>query len=1171
MKKFLRGLVFLLALYFLVLNPLYFIYKHHISFGYKNRSFYVKNLAFNIDGKSIKIKKLTFYRLGIGIKGISYNSKPRFFYLKDGDLYFYKKHLYADVDELNIIFVAQNNKPSNVPDFNLRLYEKFYRLFHVNVRNLYIAGADRFSNNAFALFIPSVSLTNGVLHTKDYARYVYLSKSSRQEVYVYVPKAYLKDGYFVAKDINAVSSLFDFNVNFWWRHRIGKAIASGFIMPIKTPVFDTSTLKGLLFAYINNKNLDFTSNLNIDDIYIPKLKPIKNASFKLKGYVYPEKGVSFDGVLKSPLAEFYIDYTGKQNEFDINIKNLHLSNKDIASNLKYPIDLYAGGKLFYSVDNKILNLDLKLSNVRVYKYAFGMGLLKGNLDFKKENAGSLYYSLYGKQSVKGNIAFNKHHILTNLHLFDFYASYHKLKTNISGLLEVSLYPKFFVEGFLNASSISLPYVNIGSLPIYLSYKDNIFKVSSSSSYMDAFFVYQNNILNGYIKPKHIMLYKYIKDAIYTADISGGIINISNNNININNVGFNASSSQNLYAVGAVNGSGSFKNISGNITISNANYRFLKNIKGNVYFAYQNNTLNLKPTLQEQNFLLTSNLNISKTISFSAKLMGQNKILHVDLALNGTVDSEENISALGFVVYKGVKIPINFYIKNNNGIYTMYGKGFDIRYKNLHIKLASLNGSSQKNGNIVWTTDGFKVYLYHQPILESSVINGVLGLKPFYLKANTSSVDGLLKGSFYFGYDKKFYINSNGVMDIDDTLAFIKSKLPFLLAGHINYVLSIDDKDINLNLKSPKPVLLLSKYLSLPLYSNLDLDIKTSKDGYFTPINVVFSSSDKKHSIAFSIKASKHDIYIGSSLKSLPVYVYSKNGYYQGFLNGFVNTNYVFKNLSSFININGSINPEGLIYIKSFSMPSSYGSSSKIPKNLNMNINVKSLTPITVMLPEGNIYAGIEGSAFAKNGNFGYNLNLKAFGGELTYSNKTFYVRYGMLKLKNTKKYINVLLMSPGDSYNTYISLVGNLSDPTFNIYSNPPMPKNQLLSSFILNKSGLTALPINAMASKLSKYSPSGLASSIFGTNVNLSVYPSQSANGNLNTNMDIEKKISKNIKLKAHISTSQNPLDTYYGGSIKLTPNTSMEFQMYGNGSTQADMSYEKRFDLGSGILGGR
>jgi Family of unknown function (DUF490). len=77
-------------------------------------------------------------------------------------------------------------------------------------------------------------------------------------------------------------------------------------------------------------------------------------------------------------------------------------------------------------------------------------------------------------------------------------------------------------------------------------------------------------------------------------------------------------------------------------------------------------------------------------------------------------------------------------------------------------------------------------------------------------------------------------------------------------------------------------------------------------------------------------------------------------------------------------------------------------------------------------------------------------------------------------------------------------------------------------------------------------------------------VYPSQSANGSLNTNLEINKDISKNIKLKAHISTSQNPLDTYYGGSMKLTPNTSIELQMYGNGSSEGDMSFEKRFDFG-------
>jgi translocation and assembly module TamB len=102
------------------------------------------------------------------------------------------------------------------------------------------------------------------------------------------------------------------------------------------------------------------------------------------------------------------------------------------------------------------------------------------------------------------------------------------------------------------------------------------------------------------------------------------------------------------------------------------------------------------------------------------------------------------------------------------------------------------------------------------------------------------------------------------------------------------------------------------------------------------------------------------------------------------------------------------------------------------------------------------------------------------------------------------------------------------------------------------------------MASKLSKYSPSGLASSIFGTHLDVSVYPSQSVNGNLNTNMEVQKDISKNIKLKAHISTSSNPYDTYYGASVKLTPNTSIQTKMYGNGSTEGNMSYEKRFDFG-------
>jgi len=1164
MKKFLRLLVFVLALYFFVLNPIYFIYKHHISFGYKNRSFYVKNLAFKIDGKDIKINKIIFYRLGIGIKGLSYSSKPRYFYLKDGDIYIYHKHIYADANQLNIILVAQDNKPSNVPDFNLRLYERFYKILHVNVKNLYIAGADRFSNNAFALFIPRVSLKDGILNTEDYARYVYLSKSSKQELYVYVPKAYLENGYFVAKDVNAVSSLYDFNINFWWAHRIGKAIASGFVMPIKTPVFSTSTLNGVLYAFIKNKDITYNAHLNIKDIFIPKLKPVKDATFDIDGSVLDQGGVSFKGLLKSHLGILDISYKDTKDDFNINVKNIHLTDKDIDTSLK-PINVLFGGSVFYSLQDKILKLDLKFSNVYAYNWFFSMGLLKGKLDFNKKHRGVLKYAFYGKQDIKGYMGFEKDRVFTNSDIKGFYIAYKKNSALVDGNIQMELYPNMLIEGYLNAYAIKLPYVNIASLPIYLSYKDKLLTLSSNSPYMDAYFVYDKHI-SGYIKPKHILLYKYIKDSIYTADITGGILEVSNDQINAQNLYFNASNSKNIYAVGSLNASGSFKAISGNIAIANANYRFFRSIEGDIYFTYKDNTINLKPILREKDFLLTSDITSNNNIvSFDAKLVGKNKIISTDLRLKGSIDNQENIQTNGFVVYKNIKIPVEFYIKNVNGVYAMYGKGFSINYDNVFIKLSDIRGASDSSGVVHWNTDGIGVYLYHQPILKISNIEGILHLKPFYIKSKDADVNGLINGNLSFGYDKRFYLTSEGYSDIAHTLAFIKSKLPFLLSGNINYKLAVDDKDINLHLKSPKPVLLLSKYLSLPLYSDINLDIKTDKDGYFTPVNLVFSSSDKKHFIDLTLKVSKNDFPFDFSMKSLPVYVYSKDFYYQGFVDGHLNGDYSFRPCHDCkgFNIKGDLIPTGTLYIKSFESSSSTGSK-KIPKNLNMDIAIKTLNPITVMLPEGNIYAGIKGDVFAKDAKFGYNLDMKAFGGELKYSNKTFYVRKGDLKLKNDHKYINVLLMSPGTSYNTYISLMGDLSDPQFNIYSNPPMPKNQLLSSFILNESGLTALPINQMASKLSKYSPSGLASSIFGTHLDVSVYPSQSVNGNLNTNMEVQKDISKNIKLKAHISTSSNPYDTYYGASVKLTPNTSIQTKMYGNGSTEGNMSYEKRFDFG-------
>jgi len=62
----------------------------------------------------------------------------------------------------------------------------------------------------------------------------------------------------------------------------------------------------------------------------------------------------------------------------------------------------------------------------------------------------------GNQSVKGYIAFNNKNIFTKANLDNFYISYNNVNASISGILQANLYPKFFVEGYLNASSIKAP-------------------------------------------------------------------------------------------------------------------------------------------------------------------------------------------------------------------------------------------------------------------------------------------------------------------------------------------------------------------------------------------------------------------------------------------------------------------------------------------------------------------------------------------------------------------------------------------------------------------------------------------------------------------------------------------------------------------------------------------
>lgn len=1154
MKRFLGFIFLAIGMYLLIIYPGFYIYKHQIKIGFKNRHFYIKNLSFHIDGKNIKIRLLNIYRDGIALKDMFYESKPLFFYVKYGDVYFKSLILHGYVNELNIVLVAQDNKPSNVPNFNLRLYEKYYKNIDAKVDNLYIESADRFSHQSFALFIPQASLKDGILKTDEYANFIYLSANTRHELYVYIPKSYLKNGYFVAKDVNAVSNLYDFNLNFWWANRIGHALASGFITPINTPVFDTSILMGNIKAFINNKDITYDADFHIDNINIPKMRPFKNSVFSLKGFVN-DNGVGFDGVLSNKSILANIDYKDKFNDFNIDIKSLKLNNKDF--NLNTPIYVIAGGNVFYSIDKKLLKLDIKTSNIKIKNFYFPMGYIKGKVDFSKpHNKGKLLYALYGNQSVRGNIVFGDNTIqnISYLNAFNIKTSYASFYIN--GFIQSILYPNFYMEGFLKAKNIKSKYLDISEIPINFSYKDKTLTLASDSNILKANATYKNGSILANINPKNITLYKYIKNTLYIANLKDGDININNKNLNIKDVSFEAFG-KNMKANGIINASGEINDISGDVVLNSIDYKFVKNAYVNVLFSYKSGDLNLIPSLKEKNFILTSNINISKKTIFNVNLSGANSLIALNVNIRGDIDNITNLEAKGYALYKkyNAKIPIDAYIKNQKGMYQMYVRGFSVNLNHLRFAVADITGISNSKNQINWQTKGVKVFLYNEPILSTSPIFGLLSLKPFYISSNPANIKDLLTGDIAFGYKNGIYLKSKGIMDIANTLSFMKSKLPFLLKGEIYYALNIDDKNIYFYLKSQKPVLLLSKYISLPLYAHVDNTIYMTQDG-FRPTSFVFDSLDNKHQLLINI-GYNNGIMLSSNFIQLPIYYDAKNFYYQGFFDGNINTN-----VSKTINITGNINPSGLVYVRHFGMASSGGGS--LPKNLNINISFKNQTPLSIMLPEGNAYANTWGDIKSNKGHLWYKIYLKALGGELTYSQKDFYIRTGEVKATPNHQKINLLIMSPGSSYNTYISLNGYMDDLHFNIYSDPPMPKQELLSSFILNQSGLTAIPINELASKASKYSPSGIISKVFGTNVNVSVYPSQGSNGNMNTNMELSKKLTKNLGVKAHISTSKNPLDTYYGADVKLTPNTSLNFEMYGNGSSQGSISYEKHFDIG-------
>lgn len=1070
------------------------------------------------------------------IDRLLFKKKDMYLFTKKASFSFEEKKLNIYILDLVTVLIDRKNKPSNVPDFNLSLYNKVLKHINLRLLNFTLYSVDIPSKTAFSFILPNAFIKKGLIYNTIFSKFTYMNGKTYQDVYVLVPKAFIKDGTFYADYVKVLGNYFYFIGYMKWKHRNGKILTYGNILPIKTSLFETSPLYVNAIGYIDNKLITFNAHGLWNFLKIKNMKDIKPIEAFVKGYV--EGDTFFSGIIKSPVLESYVSYNSKKDVFKLKIKSLKLGSSYIDKNI--PFFLNSFGTVDYYPSLEKVNLNIKTNDFFIYNKRFYGGYLKGELVFNKDKIGNLKLSLYKDgELLNGTFSLYKEKGIFTGYVSNFLVNHKNISFLTNSNLELSLYPKLYFESFGYINNLKLPFsTNLSSIPYSLSYKEGNLIFSSLSNKAKIYASYLDKSLQVSIEPKDLTVEKRFNEKPINIVLKGGTLKLIKKG--------------NLYPISILNLEALLKYNAINLSSTiNGNLVYDGGVSGNINLV----SSILSPS-KLKNALIKGNININKNVYTFALNGSYNNIF---ANLNGSYNNGLYLKASIFSKY--LKNPV--YV---DAIYTNNKKSIDVKPLSYTKDFYSFyfSGLSTKGFNknlLVEYSDGASFKVFGENILKVSPFYIYITLKPFEIKTNQINMNGMLNGILRASYEKssnnKYELNleGSGKINVLRSLSFIKSKLPFVIDKDIMYYFRFKNRNLLFKAYNNQDLHLMSRFIPKPLLANINFVIYNKELGGFLDLY------DSKGIYLKTILSSKDDtLNLNTYISNLPFFYKRGNISFQGFLKGRISTSFDIKKL--YTNIKGEVGLQGNVNVKKLG-----GQSAPMPKlkNVALDIKLNSLAPLTISLPEGFLFGNLSGTLFTKDDYLFYNFSIDSKSGELYYFGKKFYVRKLNIYFKPNSNIVDLNFVNVGPNYNTYINAKGDIDNPNVFIYSEPPVPQSQLLSQFLLQNSQATALPINYFLSLSSKnkISPSSIISNILGTNINVSVMPQATSNNGITPIIEAKKNISDKISLEAHISPSSNPQNTYYGASMSLTPNISINAKIYGNNSQEANILYKKSFDI--------
>jgi translocation and assembly module TamB len=1114
----------------------------------------LKRVEWDVEGLELSFRK------GLSFKGflllIPLRELTLSLYVKGASL----KPWEFSVEELSLVEVSQRPPTDKPFDYDFSPLVRLAGRLNLKTESIYVSSNYVPYEESLTLFIRGAELRGGVLSSKDWAEVYWIKGADVRPLRVYLERAHVEGSNFVVDRALVDGGHYRLELSGRWEGKRGSFKGKALIGPFQGKDYHLDTIRlsfGGSISY-TRINTDFTGES-------PYLEMKDRKSFRdieIKGtYLWKWRGEHFvKSHLQSGMTVATLDYSLRDKSLRMDFKNLEVDSRLLRTDRK--VYGLASGRLSLELKKKELSLEAFLDPMQFMEHSLRMVNLRLSLSYLRGLMGSFELSSYHpfQLFVKGSYAgglLSGHAVLSG---------YPLRAREVSS--ELSYMGRFtFTDGTLSLEG--------GGKLHNLGYRDVMLGDSSYSIRVDRLNKYSLNIAGqGFnLLGEGSLEYKTFKGNLH---LSG--FNLSYGGFDLRGVGgmlWIDASPERLTLLGSIDGQvlkgGISSHFSSELRTTLKEKEWEGSFEGKLRDLRAFNQLfergSFKGSLEKEKLGLSVDLDDRLTLAgyydlreklyvFEGSLKETYKdlVLSTSYSIRGKGD-KTSVQFSGRGTYKKLSFPVDGSLSITGRKLEGYLKGFSLREGIVRI---SLDG-----GTVEGTLDEGRIrvlpillYVGDREEMRLDLKEGSFNLKERSLYLKEGKVSGLAEGVVALSFQEKIglTVNSNGTLDLSRLFSLVRSRMLADGEGSLKYTLSYRGGKVNLSAQS-QDLYLRSRYIAFPMTGSLNLRL----DGNYIAGKLSLRGNNRASFNAVltgNLKEAKATV-DGSEI---PILYRKENMRANLLLSGAVEAFSDYRSL----NLRGKVQVWGVANLQK--LPKAEGGKSEIFKRVGVDLVIDSREPIRLNIPEGFIYtdlwARIRGNLYDPQ----YSLLATLKGGNLTYYERQFYIRRGSISVSNKESNLDLTLIAPAPDYSIIIDLKGNPQFPKALVRSEPPRDTREVLSTLVLGGGtgeGLLSLS-GALVSAVPEISNVVRgAQRAAGLDLKFQASPSLAPTGEAGVNVKVSKEVTERLELEHQLSTSRNPRDTYTGGELKLTPNTSLGGRVYSDRSQEIRVRLRRKFDF--------